>query len=50
MLHLLRLAAVAAALVWAVGATAQTYPTKSIRWIVPYTPGGITDNVTRVVT
>ena len=31
-------------------AAAQTYPTKPIRWIVPYTPGGITDNVTRMVT
>src|SRR5689334_14062821 len=26
------------------------YPNKPIKWIVPYTPGGITDNVTRVVT
>jgi tripartite-type tricarboxylate transporter receptor subunit TctC len=31
-------------------ALSQTYPTKSIRWIVPYTGGGITDVVTRVVT
>jgi tripartite-type tricarboxylate transporter receptor subunit TctC len=29
---------------------AQTYPAKPIRWIVPYTGGGITDTVTRVVT
>ncbi len=29
---------------------AQTYPSKPIRWIVPYTPGGYTDNVTRMVT
>ena len=50
MLNLLRLAALAAALAWTVGATAQTYPSKPIKWIVPYTPGGITDNVTRVVT
>ena len=28
----------------------QTWPTKPIRWIVPYTPGGLTDNVTRLVT
>ena len=31
-------------------AEAQTYPNKPIRWIVPYTGGGITDVVTRVVT
>jgi tripartite-type tricarboxylate transporter receptor subunit TctC len=31
-------------------ASAQTYPTKPIRWIVPYTGGGITDVVTRIVT
>ena len=30
-------------------AQAQTYPNKPIRWIVPYTPGGITDNVTRMI-
>src|SRR5690349_24664879 len=29
---------------------AQSYPNKPIRWIVPYTGGGITDVVTRVVT
>jgi tripartite-type tricarboxylate transporter receptor subunit TctC len=34
----------------ALGAAAQAYPNKPIRWIVPYTPGGITDSVTRVVT
>ena len=28
----------------------QDYPNKSIRWVVPYTPGGFTDNVTRMVT
>ena len=31
-------------------AQAPTYPSKPIRWIVPYTPGGYTDNVTRMVT
>ena len=30
-------------------ALAQAYPSKLIRWIVPYTPGGITDNATRLV-
>jgi tripartite-type tricarboxylate transporter receptor subunit TctC len=33
-----------------VAAWAQAYPTKPIRWIVPYTGGGITDSVTRIVT
>jgi tripartite-type tricarboxylate transporter receptor subunit TctC len=31
-------------------AQAQAYPNKPIRWIVPYTGGGITDSVTRIVT
>ena len=34
----------------ALAAAAQGYPNKPIRWIVPYTPGGITDSVTRLVT
>lgn len=50
MLRLFRLAALAAALAWTAGAAAQAYPSKPIKWIVPYTPGGITDNVTRIVT
>jgi tripartite-type tricarboxylate transporter receptor subunit TctC len=29
---------------------AQSYPNRPIRWVVPYTAGGITDVVTRVVT
>ena len=33
----------------ATGAFAQGYPAKPIRWVVPYTPGGFTDNVTRMV-
>ena len=31
-------------------AQAPAYPSKPIKWIVPYTPGGITDSVTRIVT
>jgi len=34
----------------AVGEAHAQYPAKPIKWIVPYTPGGITDTVTRLVT
>jgi tripartite-type tricarboxylate transporter receptor subunit TctC len=34
----------------ALQAAAASYPSQTIRWVVPYTPGGITDTVTRVVT
>lgn len=47
-----RLAALALSSV-ALAAAAQApapYPSKPIRWIVPYTPGGITDSVTRLMT
>jgi tripartite-type tricarboxylate transporter receptor subunit TctC len=46
MKHLIALALLACAPL----AQAQNYPSKPIRWIVPYTGGGITDVVTRVVT
>ncbi len=49
MLRIFKLTVLVAALVWAAGAVAQTYPSKPIKWIVPYPPGGITDNVTRIV-
>ena len=41
-----------AALLFAVplSALSQAYPTKPIRWVVPYPGGGITDSVTRIVT
>ena len=34
----------------AIGEAHAQYPNKPIRWVVPYTAGGITDVVTRVVT
>ncbi len=43
------IAALALALTTSVS-VAQSYPSKPIRWVVPYTPGGFTDNVTRMVT
>ena len=47
----LALAAALSFLALAVSAQAPSpYPTRTIKWIVPYTPGGITDSVTRVVT
>ncbi|MFA5912667.1 MAG: tripartite tricarboxylate transporter substrate binding protein [Burkholderiales bacterium] len=49
MLRLIKVTALVAALAWSAGAAAQAYPSKPIRWIVPYPPGGITDNVTRIV-
>jgi tripartite-type tricarboxylate transporter receptor subunit TctC len=35
---------------FSVSVHAQAWPAKPIRWVVPYTPAGITDNVTRMVT
>jgi tripartite-type tricarboxylate transporter receptor subunit TctC len=35
---------------FSVNSNSQNYPNKPIRWVVPYTGGGITDIVTRVVT
>jgi tripartite-type tricarboxylate transporter receptor subunit TctC len=44
------LAAIGIALAMSGSAFAQNWPNKPIRWIVPYTGGGITDVVTRIVT
>lgn len=43
------LAAIAACTAFAAAAQAP-WPSRPIRWVVPYTPGGITDSVTRIVT
>ena len=37
-------------LLFASTASAQSYPNKPVRWVVPYPGGGITDVVTRIVT
>ena len=37
------------AVAWSPLGLAQAWPSKPIKWIVPYTPGGITDNATRMV-
>ena len=44
-----RIISILLALLAATPAQGQTYPSRPIRWIVPYTPGGLTDNVTRIV-
>ena len=46
---LIRRLAVALSLALPLFAQAQAWPNKPIKWIIPYTPGGITDNATRMV-
>ena len=45
----LRGLAASLALVLPLCAAAQAWPNKPIKWIIPYTPGGITDSATRMV-
>ena len=44
------LAAALLALILAAQAFAQAYPSKSLRMLVPFAPGGVSDIVARVVT
>jgi len=49
MKRIVTLAAGAALALGAGAASAQDYPTKPVTWIVPYTPGGITDTRSRLI-
>lgn len=43
------LAGIAAASVLVTGAVAEEYPTRALNWVVPFTPGGVTDTGARTV-
>lgn len=47
--HLTKLAAAGALTLVAAAAGAQDFPSKPVTWIVPYTPGGITDTRSRLI-
>jgi tripartite-type tricarboxylate transporter receptor subunit TctC len=46
---LLHVLAVGLTLATSTATLAQAWPNQPIKWIIPYTPGGITDNATRMV-
>jgi len=48
-LTLLKTLSIALVLGLPLSGLAQAWPNKPIKWIIPYTPGGITDNATRMV-
>ncbi len=48
-LRVLWMAVATAVLLGHVPARAQTYPTKPITWVVPFTPGGVTDTTSRAI-
>lgn len=48
-LNFLRRATLGLVLVFPLLVSAQGWPNKPIKWIIPYPPGGITDNATRMV-
>jgi tripartite-type tricarboxylate transporter receptor subunit TctC len=45
----LRIAALCAAVLVPFAASAQQYPTKPVKMLIPFPPGGVTDNATRVI-
>jgi len=47
--HFFKIMLVVGVMTWSPFSTAQNWPSKPIKWIIPYTPGGITDNATRMV-
>ena len=47
---MMRILATVVSIFFCAAAPAQMYPTKPIRVLVPYAPGGVVDTTTRIVT